>query len=104
MERRDVFPGKLLPILLLGPQLAVTFVFFLWPAGQAVLQSVQRGDAFGVSAHFAGLENFVAVLADPLYLGSVEVTALFSPAVAFLALALGLLFAVMADRVVRRAG
>jgi len=101
MERRVVFPGKMLPILLLGPQLAVTFVFFLWPAGQAVLQSVQRGDAFGVSTHFAGLENFAAVLADPLYLASVEVTVVFSLAVAFLALALGLLFAAMADRIVR---
>jgi sn-glycerol 3-phosphate transport system permease protein len=103
VERRVVFPGKLLPLLLLGPQLAVTFVFFLRPAGQAVLQSVQRGDAFGVSTHFAGLENFAAVLADPLYLGSVEVTAVFSLAVAFLALALGLLFAAMADRIVRGA-
>ena len=103
MERRVVFPGKLLPILLLGPQLAVTFVFFLWPAGQAVLQSVHRGDAFGVSTHFVGLDNFAAVFADPLYLGSVEVTAVFSLAVAFLALALGLLFAAMADRIVRGA-
>ena len=65
MERRVVFPGRLLPILLLGPQLAVTFVFFMWPAGQALLQSLQRGDAFGVSTYFAGLENFAAVLADP---------------------------------------
>jgi sn-glycerol 3-phosphate transport system permease protein len=103
VERRVVFPGKMVPLLLLAPQLAVTFVFFLWPAGQAVLQSVQRGDAFGVSTHFAALENFAAVLADPLYLGSVEVTAVFSLAVAFLALALGILFAAMADRIVRGA-
>jgi ABC-type sugar transport system permease subunit len=51
--------------------------------------------------HFAGLENFAAVFADPLYLSSIEVTAVFSLAVAFLALALGLLFAAMADRIVR---
>jgi sn-glycerol 3-phosphate transport system permease protein len=103
MERRVIFPGRLLPVLLLAPQLAVTFVFFLWPAGQAVLQSVQREDAFGVSTHFVGLENFAAILADPFYLGSAELTAVFSLAVALLALALGLLFAAMVDKVLRGA-
>ena len=101
MERRVVFPGWLFPVMLLGPQLAVTFVFFFWPAGQAVLQSVQRGDAFGLSTHFVGLENFAAVFADPFYLASVEVTLVFSLAVAVLALTSGLLLAVMADGVVR---
>jgi sn-glycerol 3-phosphate transport system permease protein len=103
MERRVIFPGRLLPVLLLAPQLAVTFVFFLWPAGQAVLQSVQREDAFGVSTHFVGLENFAAILADPFYLGSAELTAVFSLAVAFVSLALGLLFATMVDKVLRGA-
>jgi sn-glycerol 3-phosphate transport system permease protein len=103
MERRVVFPGWLFPALLLAPQLAVTFVFFFWPAGQAILQSSQRSDAFGLSTRFVGLENFAVVLADPFYLASVEVTLIFSLAVAFLALAAGLLLAVMADRVVRGA-
>ena len=103
MERRVVFPGWLFPVLLLAPQLAVTFIFFFWPAGQAILQSVQRGDAFGLATRFVGLENFAAVFADPFYLASVEVTLVFSLAVAVLALASGLLFAVMADQVVRGA-
>jgi sn-glycerol 3-phosphate transport system permease protein len=101
MERRVVFPEWLFPLLLLAPQLAVTFVFFFWPAGQALLQSVQRGDAFGLSTRFVGLENFAAELTDPFYLASVEVTLVFSLAVAALALAAGLLFAVMADQIVR---
>jgi sn-glycerol 3-phosphate transport system permease protein len=103
MERRVVFSGWLLPALLLLPQVAVTLVFFFWPAAQAIVQSVQRQDAFGLSAQFVGAENFLAVLGDPLYLGAVKVTLLFSLAVALLALAPGLLFAVMADRVVRGA-
>jgi len=85
MERRVVFPGWLFPALLLAPQLAVTFVCFFWPAGQAIRQSLQRSDAFGLSTRFVGLENFAAVLGDPLYLASVEVTLIFSLAVAFLA-------------------
>ena len=103
MERRVVFSGWVFPIFLRVPQLAVTFLFFFWPAGQAILQSMQAGDAFGLSTRFVGLENFAAVLADPTYLASVEVTVVFSFAVALLALAPGLLFAVMADKVVRGA-
>ena len=104
MERRVIFSGWVCPLLLLLPQLAMTVVFFFWPAAQAMLQSVRREDAFGLSTRFVGVENFMAVLGDPLYLGSVGVTALFSIAVALLALLPGLLFAVMADRVVRAAG
>jgi sn-glycerol 3-phosphate transport system permease protein len=103
MERRAIFPGRLLPALLLAPQLAVTIVFFFWPAGQALLQSVRREDPFGLGSHFVGIGNFARIAADPAYLGSVEVTLVFSLAVAVLALAPGLLLAVMADRVVRGA-
>lgn len=103
MDRRVVFPGRLFPALLLAPQLVVTAVFFFWPAAQAVLQSVQRQDAFGLSTHFVGWANFAALFADPSYLAAIEVSFVFSFAVAVLALAPGLLFAVMADRVVRGA-
>ena len=103
MERRVVFAGWLFPAALLLPQLAVTIVFFFWPAGQAILQSVLREDAFGLSTNFVGLENFAALFADPNYVASFSVTAFFSVAVAVLALAPGLLLAVMADRVVRGA-
>ncbi len=81
----------------------MTIVFFFWPAAQALLQSVRREDAFGLSTRFVGLDNFAAIFADPFYLASVEVSFVFSLAVATLALASGLLFAVMADRVVRGA-
>ena len=103
MERRVVFAGWLFPAALLLPQMAVTIVFFFWPAGQAIFQSLLRQDAFGLSTNFVGLENFAALFADPDYLGSFGITAFFSIAVAVLALAPGLLLAVMADRVVRGA-
>ena len=74
MERRVVFSGRLFPALLLMPQLAVTIVFFFWPAAQAILQSVLRQDAFGLSTRFVGGANFTAIFADPYYLASVEVT------------------------------
>jgi sn-glycerol 3-phosphate transport system permease protein len=103
VDRRVVFSGWLFPAALLLPQLAVTIVFFFWPAGQAIVQSVQGGDAFGLSTRFVGWDNFATLFADPNYLFSFAVTAFFSVAVAILALAPGLLLAVMADRVVRGA-
>jgi sn-glycerol 3-phosphate transport system permease protein len=103
MERRVIFPGWVCPVVLLLPQLLVTIVFFFWPAGQAVLQALRGGDAFGLSTRFVGAENFAALFADPDYLASFAITAFFSFAVALLALAPGLLLAVMADRVVRGA-
>lgn len=103
MERRVVFDNKILPYLLVAPQLAVTLVFFFWPAAEAVWFSLERQDAFGLSMEFVGLENFQTVLTDPAYLNSLWVTTGFSIAVALLALAPALLFAVMADRIVRGA-
>jgi len=103
MERRVIFSGWLFPAALLLPQLTVTLVFFFWPAAQAIRQSVERQDAFGLSTVFVGFDNFLALFADPDYLASFATTALFSAAVALLALAPGLLLAVMADRVVRGA-
>ena len=103
MERRVIFSGWLFPVALLLPQLTVTLVFFFWPAAQAIRQSVERQDAFGLSTVFVGFDNFLALFADPDYLASFATTALFSAAVALLALAPGLLLAVMADRVVRGA-
>src|ERR1700686_4080317 len=103
MGRRVIFSGWLFPALLLVPQLAGTVVFFFWPAAQAMLQSAGGEDAFGLSTVFVGGENFAALFTDPDYIASFAITAFFSVAVALLALAPGLLFAVMADRVVRGA-
>ena len=103
MQRRVVFDGKVLPYLLVAPQLLVTIVFFFWPAGQAIVQSVTGGDAFGLSTRFVGAANFSDLFANPDYGASFALTALFSFAVALLALASGLLLAAMADRVVRGA-
>ncbi|MGQ9370846.1 sn-glycerol-3-phosphate ABC transporter permease UgpA [Azospirillum sp. ST 5-10] len=101
MQRRVIFPGKLLPYLLVTPQIVITVVFFFWPAYQALETSLYREDPFGLSSAFVGLENFEQVLGDPGYLHSLWITAVFSLSVALLALASGLLFAAMADRVVR---
>ncbi|WP_341703960.1 sn-glycerol-3-phosphate ABC transporter permease UgpA [Ferrovibrio sp.] len=103
MEKRVVFHNKFLPYLLVAPQIAITLVFFIWPASQAIMQSVLREDAFGTRSFFVGLENFEIVLSDEYYLHSLQVTAFFSVIVTALGLGLSLLLAVMADRVIRGA-
>jgi sn-glycerol 3-phosphate transport system permease protein len=103
LEQRAAFGERGLPYLLLAPQLAVTLVFFLWPAGQALFQSLRREDPFGLATEFVGLANFEALLADPAYLNSLRVTLVFCAAVALLSLSVSLLLAAMADRVVRGA-
>ncbi len=103
MEKRVVFGHRVLPYLLVLPQMAITLVFFLWPASQAIYQSVLIEDAFGLSSEFVWFENYAALIADPLYLGSFQTTAFFSIAVAGLSIGLALFLAVMADRVVRGA-
>lgn len=104
MEKRVVFRSTWLPWLLVAPQLLIVLVFFFWPAGQAMLQSVQQEDAFGISVEFVGLDNFRNLWEDSAYLDSFKTTLLFSALVAVLGLGLSLMLAVMADRVVRGAG
>lgn len=102
--QRTVFPHKVLPWLLLAPQLAVTLIFFYWPAGQAFRQSTLREDPFGLSSTFVGLANFRRVLSDPSYLNALQVTVVFSLFVAFLPMVIALFLAVQAEKIVRGRG
>lgn len=103
MEKRVTFGNRVLPYLLVAPQIAVTLVFFIWPASQAIFQSVLIQDAFGLSTRFAGLDNFLLLFRSDEYLQSMKVTAFFSIAVALLALSSALFLAVQADRVIKGA-
>lgn len=103
MEKRVVFRQRGLPYLLLVPQLAVTFVFFIWPASQALWQSMLVQDPFGLATRFVWFDNFAALFGNPEYTNSLKVTAIFSFAVAFSGLAIALLLAAMADFVMRAA-
>ncbi|MGJ7614586.1 MULTISPECIES: sn-glycerol-3-phosphate ABC transporter permease UgpA [unclassified Variovorax] len=101
MEKRVFFRSGWLPWLLLTPQMAVILVFFFWPAGQAVLQSLQQQDAFGTSVEFVGLDNFRHLWGDSSYAASFRTTAVFSVLVASIGISLSLVLAVFADRITR---
>jgi len=101
MEKRVTFNQRALPYLLVLPQLAITAVFFLWPASQALYQSLLIQNPFGLSVKFVWFENFQELFADGLYLEAFKTTAVFSAAVAALSMGLALFLAVMVDRIVR---
>ena len=103
MEKRVVFKSTWLPYVLVAPQIAVTVIFFFWPAFQAVYQSLLLQDAFGLHTEFVWFDNFKALFNDENYLSSFKVTGIFSVLVAFLGLSISLLLAVAADRIVRGA-
>jgi sn-glycerol 3-phosphate transport system permease protein len=103
MEKRVRFQSAWLPWALIAPQMAIVLVFFFWPAGQAIYQSLLTQDPFGLSTQFVGMENFERLWNDGSYLASFKTTAVFSVLVAVIGLAIALLLAVMADRVLKGA-
>jgi sn-glycerol 3-phosphate transport system permease protein len=103
MIKRVTFDGKLLPYLLVAPQIAVTLAFFIWPSGQMLWQSVILEDAFGGNTRFVGFANFARLFGDDGYWDSVRLTLFFSFMVALCGLAFSLLLATMADRIIRGA-
>jgi sn-glycerol 3-phosphate transport system permease protein len=103
MEKRVTFNERWLPYLLVAPQIVITLVFFFWPSGQAVWQSVLVEDAFGGNSKFVWFDNFEHLFGDAHYYASARLTLVFSALVASIGLAVSLLLAVMADRVIRGA-
>ncbi|WP_425072028.1 sn-glycerol-3-phosphate ABC transporter permease UgpA [Sagittula sp. S175] len=104
MEKRVTFKGVWLPLLLVLPQLAVTAVFFFYPAGQAVYQSLFIPDPFGLSMQWVGLGNFEYLLGDPYYRASFVTTAVFSVLVTVVSMGVALYLAVLADRLIKGSG
>ena len=103
MEKRVRFKGSLLPLCLVLPQLIISGVFFFYPAGQAIWQSLFIPDPFGLSSRFVGLGNFEFLFSDKYYLTSFLTTAIFSTLVTVVAMVPALFLAVMANRLIRGA-
>ncbi|QPF91821.1 sn-glycerol-3-phosphate ABC transporter permease UgpA [Bradyrhizobium commune] len=101
MQKQAIFQSKLLPYVLVAPQLAVVLIFFYWPALQAVIQSFLLQDAFGLSSNFVWFDNYIELFKDPAYFASIIRTFFFSFAIAVSSLSFALLLAVMADKPLR---
>ncbi|EAR52108.1 sn-glycerol-3-phosphate transport system, permease protein [Oceanicola granulosus HTCC2516] len=104
MEKRVTFKGWMLPLLLVAPQVVISAVFFFYPAGQAIWQSLFIPDPFGLSMEYVGLGNFEYLFGNRYYLASFVTTALFSTLVTLTSMIPALFLAVMADRLIKGAG
>ena len=104
MEKRVIFKGWWLPALLVAPQLIISFVFFFYPSGQAIWNSLFLPDPFGLKTEYVGLDNFRFLLSDPYYLASFKTTIFFSTAVSVASMGIGLYLAALADRLIKGAG
>ena len=102
-DKKVTFRSSWLPWVLIAPQAFIVLAFFFWPAGQALIQSLQQSDAFGTSVAWVGFENFLSLWRDDTYLASFKTTAIFSSLVAGLGISISLLLAFFADRIVRGA-
>jgi sn-glycerol 3-phosphate transport system permease protein len=104
MEKRVIFRGWWLPICLVAPQLIISIIFFFYPAGQAVWQSLFIPDPFGLSSQYVGLGNFEYLLGDKYYRASFLTTAVFSVLVTVCSMIPALFLAVCADRLIKSSG
>jgi len=87
--------NKKLAFIFIAPQLLITFLFFIWPAATALIQSFYFEDAFGLYKRFAGLTNFIDLFRDPSFIKALSVTFIIAISVTFLTMSLGLLLAVL---------
>jgi len=100
-EKRVTFSKSGIAWLLVAPQLIITLLFFIWPASQALYQSLWQEDAFGINREFVGFDNFLKLFADPSYQHSFVVTIVFSVAVAGISMGFALLLACKADKLMK---
>src|SRR5258708_20809460 len=98
MEKRVTFNERWLPYLLVAPQMVITLVFFFWPSGQMLWQSLLIEDSFGGNSKFVWLDNFAHLFQDSSSYASMRLPVGFSALVASIGLAFSLLLAVLCDR------
>src|SRR5215510_9195022 len=99
--KRTVFRNRWLPYALVAPQIAITIVFFFWPAFDSLRLSLYRASPFGDKLIYVGLGNFQRLFADAAYLRSAVTSLVFSFFVTVIGLAVLLLLASLANAKIR---
>lgn len=98
MERHAAFSNVWLASLLVLPQLLLVFIFFYWPAGEALYWAFTLEQPFGGSNQWVGLLNFKTVFNDPKYWNSVTVSIVFALATTALTIVTSLGLALLVER------
>ena len=103
MANQYEFKSKLLPYVLVLPQMVIVFLFFFWPSAQALWQSFFLQDPFGGRVIFVGLSNYTRLFTEPAYAygQSFRVSIAFALCVAFVAMTIALFLATQANKKLR---
>lgn len=101
MERRAVYRNRVLPWLLIGPQLLLVLVFFYWPTSQALYWAFTLEQPWGGGNLWAGLDNFLYIFRDDRYWGTVLRSGFYALAATGLSMLVALTLASFVDRALR---
>ena len=101
MERRAVYRNKVLPWLLIGPQLLLVLVFFYWPTSQALYWAFTLEQPWGGGNLWAGLDNFLYIFRDDRYWGTVLRSGFYALAATGLSMLVALTLASFVDRALK---
>lgn len=91
------FPNRWLPLLLAAPQLLIVFLFFYWPACQAINWSFHLEQPFGNGSVFVGLDNYARLFTDDRFHEVIWTTIVFTVGGAGTAILAALALAGFAD-------
>lgn len=101
MERRAVYRNRVLPWLLIGPQLLLVLVFFYWPTSQALYWAFTLEQPWGGGNLWAGLDNFLYIFRDDRYWSTVLRSAFYALAATGLSMLVALTLASFVDRALK---
>src|SRR5438105_15843122 len=91
---------KVVGFLFVLPALAFFLVFFLYPVGQAVWVSFTTWNLFSPQI-FVGLQNYISIFSDPLFLNALRVTVTFGFLTTAILCLVSLGLALLVDRSLR---
>lgn len=98
MEKRATFSSTTVGLLYAAPVLLLIFVFFYWPAGQALFWAFTLERPWGGGNQFVGFQNFRHLFADAVYWNAVIRSLVFALASTALTMAVSLVLALLVDR------
>lgn len=98
MERRAHYRNRVLPWLLIAPQLILVLVFFYWPTSQALYWAFTLEQAWGGGNEWVGFDNFMDVFGDGRYWSTVGRSAVYAAAATGISMGIALVLALFVDR------
>ena len=98
MEKRATFGSTRIGLLFAVPILLLIFVFFYWPAGQALYWAFTLEQPWGGGNSFVGFQNFARLVQDPVYWNSIARSLVFGVGSTSIAMGFALVLALLTDR------